>query len=164
MNKTTEEEQQEHRPKNATYERALAAFFEGQSPTEEQREQLPDDVEGLSARRQALIEAIYQAETTSEQLSLLKKLRLRFGLSHDIKMIHLALSTEDDALALEALERLETWLKQRINDETGTLKDGLEQWRARLAPRVDSLAFRSFNPKIQALASRCQDLLIYKKF
>lgn len=146
-------------PKNATYERALAAFFEGQEPTEEQREQLPDDIEGLSARRQALIEAIYQAETASEQLIQLRQLRLRFGLPQDIKMIDLAISTEDDALSLEGLERLETWLSARVEAESGTLHESLEAWRSQLSRRVDRLLFRSFNPKIQALAETCQKLL-----
>ena len=146
-------------PKNATYERALAAFFEGQEPTEEQREQLPDDIEGLSARRQTLIEAIYQAETASEQLIQLRQLRLRFGLPQDIKMIDLAISTEDDALSLEGLERLETWLSARVKAESGDLHESLEAWRSQLSRRVDSLLFRSFNPKIQALAEKCQKLL-----
>mgnify|MGYP000277120190 CR=1 FL=1 len=146
--------------KNATYERALAAFFEGQEPTQEQKEQLPDDVEGLSARRQALIEAIYQAETSSEQLTQLRQLRLRFGLPQDIKMIDLALSTEDDALSLEGLERLEQWLVTRVQAESTSLQDSLNSWRPRLNRRVDNLLFRSFNPKIQELAAKCQKLLL----
>lgn len=154
------EKQTTPQPKNATYERALAAFFEGQEPTQEQREQLPEDVEGLSARRQALIESIYQAETASEQLVQLRQLRLRFGLPQDIKMIDLAISTDDDALSLEGLERLETWLNTRVQSEPGALQDSLEAWRTQLTRRVDRLLFRSFNPKIQAKAAKCQELLL----
>ena len=147
-------------PKNATYERALAAFFEGSEPTVEQKKQLPDDIEGLSARRIAMIEAILQADTSSEQLKALRKLRLRYGLPNDIRMIDLALSTDDESLALEGLQSLKEWLELRTGECSESMKNSLLAWRSKLNHRVDTLLFRSFNPKIQELARQCSQLLI----
>ena len=147
-------------PKNATYERALSAFFEGHEPSEDQKKQLPDDVEGVSARRQALIESVLSSETTTEQLSPLRRLRLRFGLPSDIRIINLALGMEDESLAIEGLQSLKQWLESRSGDTSETMKNGLEAWRSKLNHRVDTLLFRSFNPKIQELASQCSRLLI----
>lgn len=147
-------------PKNATYERALAAFFEGSEPTVEQKKQLPDDIEGLSARRIALMDSILTADTSSEQLKGLRQLRLRYGLPTDIRIIDLALSTDDESLSLEGLQSLKTWLELRNGDCSDNMRNSLLAWRNKLNHRVDTLLFRSFNPKIQELASQCRRLLI----
>ena len=150
---------QEENPKNSTYERALSAFFSDQAPTEEQRQQLPSDVDGLSARRQTLIEEIIASEDSVDQLRLVKQLRLRYGLSSDIRVINLALTTEDEGLAIEALGLLARWLEVRGEDSAEMMHQQLVSWRNTLSAKVDTLLFRSFNPKIQELAGRCSRML-----
>lgn len=145
--------------KNSTYERALSAFFEGAEPTKEQRELLPSDVDGLSVKRQALVDKILQEESSREQLSLLKQLRLRFGLSSDIRILYLSLTTEDELLAQDALQLLVPWLEARSGDVTEQMKENLKSWRPALNRKVDTLLLRSFNPKIQKLAQQCSSLL-----
>lgn len=146
-------------PKNATYERALSAFFADQAPTDEQRQQLPSDVDGLSARRQALIDEIVISTDHLEQLRLVKQLRLRYGLSSDIRIINLALTTEDEGLAIEALTLLLRWLEVRGENSAETMRQQIDSWRSTLSRKVDTLLLRSFNPKIQDLAGRCSRLL-----
>ena len=147
-------------PKNTTYERALSAFFADQAPTEEQRQLLPDDVDGLSARRQALIKELLDSEDSGEQLRLVKQLRLRYGLSSDIRVIILALTTEDEGLAIEALKLLRPWLEARGEESAESMRSNLDSWRGTLSQKVETLLLRSFNPRIQELAAQCHRLLL----
>ncbi len=151
---------EESSPKNNTYERALSAFFEDQAPTEEQRQHLPTDVDGLSARRQALIESILTCDDSVEQLRLVKQLRLRFGLTSDIRIICLALTTEDDPLALEGLQHLLRWLEARGEESPERMRNSLTAWKHELGRKVETLLLRSFNSKVQSLADQCNRLLL----
>ena len=47
--------------RNRTYERALSAFFNNSDLTEEQKERLPSEVDGLSVRRKKQISAVLDA-------------------------------------------------------------------------------------------------------
>ena len=144
------------KPKNATYERALSAFFDGQQPTADQQKNLPQDIDGLSIRRQAMIQAVWDAKHESEQLKALKLLRTRFGLPHDIRIIVLALNVEDELMSLDALKALEQWLEAQHTTDNQEL---ISSWRAKLTSRIDRLIIRSFREDIHAIAQRCSRLM-----
>ena len=144
-------------PKNNTYERALEMFFQD-GPSQDQQSQLPQEVDGLSVRRQAMIEAVYQAEHETERLHALRMLYAHFGLPHNVRVISLALTSEDEPLALEALRALEAWLTAQLEmGESGL--ETLEMWRAQLESRLEHLILRSFNDLIQSETARCQSML-----
>ena len=144
------------KPKNTTYERALSAFFDGQQPTADQQKNLPQDIDGLSIRRQAMIQAVWDAKHESEQLQALKILRARFGLPHDIRIIVLALNVEDEPMSLDALKALEQWLEAQLTTDNQEL---ISSWRAKLASRIDRLMIRSFREDIHTAAQRCSHLM-----
>ena len=144
------------KPKNATYERALSAFFDGQKPTTDQQKHLPENIDGLSMRRQAMIQAVWDAKHETEQLQALKLLRARFGLPHDIRLIVLALNVEDEPMSLDALKALESWAQTQQN--TGK-QDLIAHWRGDVMTRVDRLIVRSFREDIHELAQRCTRLM-----
>ena len=143
-------------PKNATYERALSAFFEGEGPTSDQRKNLPQNIEGLSLRRQAMIQAVWDASHETEQLRALKLLRARFGLPHDIRIIILALNVEDEPMSLEALKVLEQWIQTQ---KTTGKDDTLIHWKSELMSRIDRLVVRSFREDIHEAAQHCTRLM-----
>ena len=144
------------KPKNATYERALSAFFDGQKPTVDQQKSLPTDIDGLSMRRQAMIEAVWNAEHDTDQLQALKLLRARFGLPHNIRIIILALNLEDEPMSLDALKALEQWLETQQNIGNQEL---VTSWRSDIMSRIDRLVVHSFREDIQMIAQRCIHLM-----
>ena len=144
------------KPKNATYERALSAFFDGQKPTEDQQKHLPQDIEGLSIRRQAMIQAVWDAEHEADQLQALKRLRARFGLPHNIRIMVLALNIEDEPMALDALKVLEQWFQSQHSANNLEI---IKNWRSQLMDRLDRLILRSFREDIHALVQRCSRLI-----
>jgi len=144
------------KPKNATYERALSAFFDGHEPTADQQKHLPQDIEGISIRRQAMIQAVRDAEHETAQLQALKLLRARFGLPHDIHIVILALNIEDEPMTLDALKVLEQWLQSQHSSNNLEL---INNWRSQLMERIDRLTLRSFRKDIHALSQRCSRLI-----
>jgi len=144
------------KPKNATYERALSAFFDGQKPTADQQKSLPQTIDGLSMRRQAMIQAVWDAKHETDQLQALKLLRARFGLPHDIRVIALALNVEDESMALDALKALEQWLETQKSSGNQEL---VMSWRTQLMSRMDRLVVRSFREDIHLMTQRCIRLM-----
>lgn len=138
-------------PKNATYQRALSAFFGDQKLTPDQKQSLPQDVDGLSARRQSMIQAVLEATSEADRLLSLKRLRARFGIPQDIRVIAFSLTIEDESLALDGLKSLERWIEaQRLAD-----RESLKSWRDELEQRIERLTLRSFRDDIQSQARRC---------
>ena len=142
---------EENKPKNVTYQRALSAFFGDQELTADQKQSLPQDVDGLSAKRQSMIKSVLEAPNASEELSALKLLRSRFGIPQDIRVITLALTLEDESLAVEGLKTLERW----IESQQITSGEALESWRDELTTRIERLTLRSFRDDVQQHATRC---------
>ena len=154
---TTSSDTPVKRQKNATYERALKSFFEGGEPTSAQRSQLPEDIEGLSARRQSMIDAIWAAPDEYQQLKALRMLRSRFGLPSDIRIISLALHPEDEQMTLDALRSLENWLQGEKRE--GEPSELFLSWAPELRKRVESIMLRSFKEGLLNASQRCLLLL-----
>lgn len=139
---------------NSTYERALAMFFED-GPSQEQQSELPSEVDGLSVRRKAMINAVHEARHETERLHALKLLYAQFGLPHQIQIIALALTSEDEALSLEALRILKGWIASHLEmGEEG--RATVHEWSAHLESRLEHLMIRSFHEEIQTLSAFCQ--------
>ena len=135
---------------NQTYQRALEAFFQGESISKETKQRLPTDVEGLSIRRKAMIDAVKQAASERVRLEALSTLQRTFGLPQDLEMIYYALSPEQDHLNLVALQTLQTYLAS--NTTVGA-------WEERLMERLQIIQVRSFDQKILNHIDQCIDLI-----
>ena len=147
--KNKSQETQEQRPTNATYERALATFFDESGPSSEQRALLPDDVGGLSIKRSQLITLVKETDSDSVRLNALIQLRQTTGLPRDpIILIH-SLVDEPTHLCLDALHQLEEWLSFQE----------LKGLKVQMIERLELLEVRSFNSKIQSGAARCLALI-----
>lgn len=155
--KTEESSSSPQSKKNATYERALNAFFEGGQPSQEQQKSLPDDVAGLSARRQAMIDTVLSEPNEELQLQALRQLRLRFGLPTDIRILFIALRPDDEILSLEALKQLEHWLN--VETRGGQTSELLLHWAPQLRIPVEIIMLRSFKESLQSVASRCLSMI-----
>ena len=134
--------------KNRTYERALSAFFGESSLSDEQRERLPSDVDGLSVRRKKMIQAVLDAPSPTARLNALKRLDKSFGLPSDLSVLSAALIPEEPALAVKALRGLAPLL----NEEPLEL---LLSHRERLIERLRSLEIRLFHDEGLTLTQRC---------
>ena len=128
------------------YQRALEALLDTQDLSEEQIQKLPQEAHGLSAERKRLIQSIKQNTSPSAQRSLLLDLRYRFGLPNDIEILYLCLNLDQEHLTIDALSQLNQHLSK---------SNQLGSWKTRVSQRLKSLEIRSFNPRIQALATRC---------
>ena len=138
--------------KNRTYERALSAFFNNTDLTEEQKERLPSEVDGLSVRRKRLIEGVLEASSDPARIRALKRLHATFGLPSDLRILTYALTPDDPQLALQALKRLTVILQ----DEPSTL---INDHKERLLERLSKLEVRLFHEEALTLTGRCLKLL-----
>ena len=142
-------------PQNNTYQRALSAFFQGEAPSDEQRSRLPDEVDGLSVRRKAMIQAVEQASSPQARHRALLKLHRAFGLPSQVSILAYALTPEDPPLTLAALKRLEPLLREHITHDEPLS----EAQRELLRERLTSLEVRLFQEEHLTLTSACLKLL-----
>ena len=138
--------------KNRTYERALSAFFDGDTPTDEQKERLPSEVDGLSVRRKKLINAVLEADSTARRMSALKRLNQVFGLPANLTVLSYALTPDDPNLSLKALKKLSVLLTEEPNALILPHKEAL-------LDRLRSLEIRTFNEEALMLTQRCVSTL-----
>jgi len=135
-------------PKNPTYQRALRAFFEGGAPAPAQRERLPDEVSGVTVRRQAMVDEALSAATREGRLRALRALSAAFGLPPDLRVLYLALTPDDEGLALAALAPL----RRVLADEGPRLA---EETREQLRERLRTLEARSFSEALLSATAEC---------
>ena len=134
---------------NVTYKRAIEAFFTGGEISEDQLQQLPQEVGGLSEKRKQTISAVKEARSERETLSALAHLRQTFGLPPDLHILYLALTPDHNHMNIEALRVLKEHLE---TNELGA-------WEERIRERLRSLEVRSFNPHITQGARACLNLI-----
>ncbi len=139
-------------PKNPTYQRALQAFFEGGAPAPEQLERLPEEVDGLTVRRKAMIDDVLSAPSREVRLRALRALNGAFGLPPDLRVIYLALTPEDESLTLAGLNALYPVLREQ---STPLIEEAREQLRDRLA----LIETRTFNEAILSAVGACRRAL-----
>ena len=133
-----------------TYQRVLEALIDPDALSDEQIQKLPQEAHGLSAERKTLIELIKQSSSSAHQVSLLLDLRYRFGLPHDLEILYLCLTLDQEHLTIDALNQLQHHLSKSLD---------LGAWNQRLTDRLQFLEIRSFNPRIQSLAAFCLNQL-----
>lgn len=138
--------------KNPTYERALSVFFEGSSPTQEQRARLPTEVDGLSVRRKAMIKKVMEATSEHARTRALKRLHGSFGLTDDVRLLRWALTPDELPLTLAALKRLEGVLQGLLQGQEEPLPP---QEREKLLERLSTLEVRLFHEEALSLTGRC---------
>lgn len=134
--------------KNRTYERALSAFFQDAQPTEEQRERLPSEVDGVSVQRKRLIKEVLSASSSAAQLRALRRLTERFGLPSDLQVVSCALRPDEPSLALKALKQLATLIEEEPPELLSAFKEELIE-------RLSSLEIRLFHEEALVLTQRC---------
>ena len=132
------------------YQRALDVFFDGEELSEEQKKQLPTQVEGLSTRREQAIKDVFNSKNQADRIQALQNLRLTFGLPQDIRILVASLIPSQDALMLDALQHLTDWLSEN---------QAKPFWIEKIRYKLKQIEIRSFDAHVIQKIKQCRDLL-----